>query len=139
MCLFISPEPLSSLEPKVSFPPLRFTLASFFEFLPSILDFKMGYAFLLNITASLATFRQKFEIPDDVEAMYCHESEIALHRGEHTAFFPLMAILEGGVRFLVNTLLLNTLRYYGLCPDQLLPNFYRAVSCVSRLNHTFGL
>ena len=99
----------------------------------------MGYAFLLNTAASLATFRQKFDIPDDVEVVYCHESEIALHRGEHIAFFPLMAILKGGVRFPVDPLLLNTLRYYGLCPDQLPPNFYRAVSCISRLNHTFGL
>jgi len=98
MQLFISLEPPSSLEPKVSFLPLPFTSA-FFEFLPSILDFKMGYAFLLNTVASLATFRQKFDILDDVEVAYCHESEIALHRGEHIAFFPLMAILEGGVRF----------------------------------------
>ena len=36
-------------------------------------------------------------------------------------------------------LLINTLRYYGLCPDQLPPNFYQVVSCVSRLNHTFDL
>ena len=99
----------------------------------------MGYAFLLNTTPSLATFRQKYDIPDDVEVVYFHESEIALHRGEHIAFFPLMAILKGGVRFPVDPLLLNTLRYYGLCPDQLPPNFYRAVSCISRLNHTFGL
>ena len=139
MRLFISPKPPSSLVPKVSFLPLPFTSTSFFEFLPSILDFKMGYAFLLNTTASLATFRQKFDIPDDVEVVYCHESEIALHRGEHTTFFPLMAILEGGVRFPVDLLLLNTLRYYGLCPDQLPPNFYRVVSCVNRLNHTFDL
>ena len=139
MRLSISPEPPSSLEPKVSFLPPPFTLASIFEFLPSILEFKMGYSFLLNIVASLATFRQKFDILDDVEVAYCHKSEIALHRGEHTAFFPLMAILEGGVRFPVNPLLLNTLRYYRLCPNQLPPNFYRVVSCVSRLNHTFGL
>ena len=95
MRLFISPEPLSSLEPKVSFLPLPFTLASFFEFLPSILDFKMGYAFLLNIAASLATFRQKFEIPDDVEAVYCHESEIALHRGETYCFLSLNGYSRG--------------------------------------------
>ena len=139
MRLFISPEPPSSLEPKVSFLPLPFTSASFFEFLPSILVFKMGYAFLLNTTPSLATFRQKYDIPDDVEVVYCHESEIALHRGEHTTFFPLMAILEGGVRFLVDPLLLNTLRYYRLCLDQLPPNFYQVVSCASRLNHTFSL
>ena len=99
----------------------------------------MGYAFLLNSVASLAIFRQKFEIPDEVEVRYCHESKIALHRREQTTFFPLMANLEGRVRFLVDPFLLNTLRYYGLCPDQLLPNFYRVVSCVNRLNHTFGL
>ena len=135
MRLFNSPEAPSSLELKVSFLPLPFTSTSFFEFLPSILYFKMGYAFLLNTAASLATFRQKFDIPDDVEVVYCHESKIILHRWEHIAFFPLMAILEGGVRFPMDTHLLNTLRYYGLCPNQLPPNFYRVVSCFSRLNH----
>ena len=99
----------------------------------------MGYAFLLNTEASLATFRQSFNIPDDVDVAYCHESEIALHRGANTTFFPLMAILKGGLRFPVDPLLLNTLRYYGLCLDQLLPNFYQVVSCVSRLNKMFGL
>ena len=139
MRLLTSPETLSSLEPKVSFLPPPFTSASFFKFLPSILGFEIGYAFLLDTPASLATFRQKFDIPDDVEVAYCHESEIALHRGRDTAFFPLMAILEGGVRFLMDPLLVNTLRYYGLCPDQLPLNFYRVVNCVSRLNHTFDL
>ena len=99
----------------------------------------MGYAFLLNTEASLATFRKKIDISNDVEVAYCHKSEIALHRGANTAFFHLMAILEGGVRFPVDHLLLNTLRYYGLCLDQLPPNFYQVVSCVSRLNQTFGL
>ena len=36
-------------------------------------------------------------------------------------------------------LLLNTLRFYGLCPNQLPLNFYRVVSCVSKLNKIFGL
>ena len=139
MRLFTSPETLSFLEPKVSFLPPPFTSTSFFKFLPSILDFKMGYAFLSDTAASLATFRQKFDIPDDVEVAYCHESKIALHRGRGTTFFPLMGILEGGVRFPVDPLLVNTLRYYGLCPDQLPPKFYRVVSCVRRLNHTFDL
>ena len=99
----------------------------------------MGYAYLLNTKASLATFRQNNSIPNDVEVAYCHESEIVLHRGVGIAFFPLMSILEGGVRFPIDPLLLNTLRYYGLSLDQLPPNFYRVVSCVSRLNQTFGL
>ena len=71
----------------------------------------MGYAFLLNTKTSLATFRKTFDIPNDVEVAYCHESEIALHRGASTVFFPLMAILEGGVRFPVDPLLLNTFKY----------------------------
>ena len=79
------------------------------------------------------------DIPGDVEVAYCHESEIALHRGHGTVFFPLMAILGGGVRFPMDPFLVNTLRYYGLCLDQLPPNFYQVVSCVSRLNHTFDL
>ena len=57
----------------------------------------------------------------------------------NTTFFPLMAILEDVVGFLADPLLLNTLRYYRLCPDQLPPNFYQVVSCVSRLNQMFGL
>ena len=99
----------------------------------------MGYAYLLNIEASLATFRQNYSVPNDVEVAYCHESEIILHRGVGTAFFPLMSILEGGVRFPIDPLLLNTLRYCGLSLDPLPPNCYRVVSCVSRLNQTFGL
>ena len=48
----------------------------------------MGYAFFLNIEVSLATFRQKFDIPGDVEVAYCHKSEIALHKGADIAFCP---------------------------------------------------
>ena len=77
----------------------------------------MGYAYLLNTEASLATFRQMFNILDDVDVAYCYESETTLHRRANTAFFLLMAILEGGVRFPVDLLLLNILRFYGLCPD----------------------
>ena len=99
----------------------------------------MGFAYLLNVRAPLTAFRQSFGVPDDVEMAYCHESEIALHRGTGTSFILLMSVLEGGVRFPIDSLLLNTLRYYGLSPDQLPPNFYWVVSCVGRLNQTFGL
>ena len=76
----------------------------------------MGYAYLLNTKASLATFRQNYSIPNDVEVAYCHESEIVLHRGVGIAFFPLMSILEGEVRFPVDPLLLNTLDTTGSAP-----------------------
>ena len=95
----------------------------------------MSYSYLLNTKVSLATFRQAFNIPEDVNVAYCHETKIALYMCSRSniAFFPLMAILEGRVRFPVDPFLLNTLRFYGLCPDQLPPNFYRVVSCINRL------
>ena len=39
----------------------------------------------------------------------------------------------------IDPLILGTLRFYGLCPNQIPPNFYRVVSCISRLNQLFGL
>ena len=101
----------------------------------------MRFSHLLSTEASLANFREAFNILGDVDVAYCHEGDIALHRrsGSNIAFFPLMAILKGGVRFLVDPLLLSTLRFYGLCPDQFPPNFYRVISCVSRLNQIHGL
>ena len=139
VCPLISPKTLPSLEPKVSSLPSSLTSNFFQEFPLSALDFEMGYFFLLDTLGSLAIFRQKFDVPGDVEVAYCHESEISLHKGQGTAFFPLMAVLKGGVRFPVDPLVVSTLRYYGLCPDQLPPNFYRVVSYISRLNHTFDL
>ncbi|KAL0000447.1 hypothetical protein SO802_014228 [Lithocarpus litseifolius] len=90
----------------------------------------MGYSHLLSFEASLASFRAAYDVLRDVDIAYCHESDIALHRRSNSniAFFPLMAILEGGVRFPVD-LIIGTLWFYGLCPDQLPPNFYRVVSC----------
>lgn len=39
----------------------------------------MGYSYLLESSAALATFRSKFNVPDDVDVAYCHESDIELH------------------------------------------------------------
>ena len=101
----------------------------------------MGFSHLLSTEASLANSREVFNILGDVDVAYCHEGDIALHRrsGSNIVFFPLMAILEGGVRFPVDPLLLSTLSFYGLCLDQLPPNFYQVVSCVSRLNRIYWL
>ena len=101
----------------------------------------MGYSHLLSSEASLASFKVAHNVPRDVDIAYCHEGDIDLHRrtSVNTVFFPLMAILKAEVRFPIDLLIIGTLRLYGLCPNQLPPNFYRVMSCVSRLNHRFGL
>ena len=96
----------------------------------------MGFSHLLSSEAALATFRAAYNVLEDVDIAYCHEGNIDIQRqrGVNIVFFPLMAILEGGVRFPIDALVINTLRFYGLCSDQLSSNFYRVVSCFSRLN-----
>ena len=86
----------------------------------------MDYAHLLAFDASLATFRAAYGILGDVDIAYCHQGDIEIQRlhGSNTVFFPLMSILEGGIRFPVDPLVIGTLRFYGLCPDQLPPNFF---------------
>ena len=85
----------------------------------------MGYSYLLAPRAPLAAFRAAYGVPKDVDIAYCHEGDITLqrHAGPNVAFFPLMAILEGGVRFPIDPLIIGTFRFYGLCPDQLPPTF----------------
>ena len=83
----------------------------------------MGYSHLLSLEASLASFKAAYNALGDVDIAYCHVGDIDLYRriSLNTVFFPLMAILEGGVRFHVNPLIIGTLRFYNLCPDQLPP------------------
>ena len=99
----------------------------------------MIFSHLFRTKAALANFRARFAIPPDVDVAYCHKDSIALERRPHVVFLPLMSILEGGVRFPIDPLILRTLRFYGLCLDQLLPNFYQVVSSVSQLNDLCGL
>ena len=83
----------------------------------------MGYSHLLSSEAFLATFRVAYDVPEDVVIAYYHQGYIEIQRrhGTNTVFFPLMSILEGGIRFPIDPLVIGTLRFYGLCPDQLPP------------------
>ena len=74
----------------------------------------MGYSYLLSSEASLASFRAAYNAPEDLDIAYCHEGDIDIQRrrGVNTVFFPLMAILEGGVRFPVDPLIISTLRFF---------------------------
>ena len=99
----------------------------------------MGFAYLLRTPATSIVFRVRFNIPQDVEVEFCPEGNIENDRLLRVVFFPLMLILEGGVRFLVNLILLKTLSFYGLSSDQCFLNFYRVVNSVIRLNNLYGL
>jgi len=69
----------------------------------------MGFSHLLNTNADIESFKDRFNIPRDVNISYCHEGDTEDQRLLHVVFFPLMSTLEGGVRFPVDPLLLRTL------------------------------
>ena len=94
----------------------------------------MGFSHLLRANANVKSFKTKFNIPRDVNISYYHEGDIEDQRLPHVVFFPLMSILEGGVWFPAEPLLLRTLGFYRLSPEQCLTNFYMADSCVGCLN-----
>ena len=79
----------------------------------------MGFSHLLSSEASLASFWATYNVPRDFYIAYCHEGDINLRRrtSANTVLFPLIAILEGGVGFPVDPLVIGTLKFYGLCPD----------------------
>ena len=77
----------------------------------------MGFSHLLRIEAALANFRARFSISPDIDILYYHEDNIALEGCPQVVFFPLLSILEGGVRFPIDPLILRMLRFYSLRPN----------------------
>ena len=74
-----------------------------------------------------------------MQIKYCPRGNIENDRHPRVVFLPLIAILEGDIRFPVDPLLLRTLSFYGLSPDQCLPKFYRVVNSVRCLNKLYNL
>ena len=77
----------------------------------------MGFVYLLNFDAAVVAFETRFNIPQDIQIEYYPRGNIENDRRPRAVFLPLMAILEGGIRFPVDPLLLKTLSFYGLSPD----------------------
>ena len=86
----------------------------------------MGYSHLLSFEASLATFRVAYGVLEDVDIAYCHQGDIDIqrHRGVNTVFFSLMAILEGGIRFPVDPLVIGNLGFTVYAPTNSPPTFF---------------
>ena len=53
--------------------------------------------------------------------------------------FWLVSVVEGGVRFPLHPLVRDCLREWKLCPCQLLPNGYKIIMGVVRLNQILGI
>lgn len=76
----------------------------------------MGFSHLLNTSADVETFKARFDILCDASISNYHEGDIKDQKFPFAVFFPLMSMLEGGVKFPVDTLLLRTLSFLTAKP-----------------------
>uniref|UniRef100_A0A2N9I524 Uncharacterized protein n=1 Tax=Fagus sylvatica TaxID=28930 RepID=A0A2N9I524_FAGSY len=92
----------------------------------------------VNTPEAMAVFRHVYEIPNDVRLRYVHWSD-ALNPPTGDLLIPVVAIVEGGIRFPMDPLLADFLNYFRLSPSQVNPNVFRIVMGTVELNRRLGL
>uniref|UniRef100_A0A2N9FTD1 Uncharacterized protein n=1 Tax=Fagus sylvatica TaxID=28930 RepID=A0A2N9FTD1_FAGSY len=92
----------------------------------------------MNTPEAMAVFRHVYEIPKDVRLRYVHWSD-ALNPPTGDLLIPVVAIVEGGIRFPMDPLLADFLNYFRLSPSQVNSNVFRIVMGTVELNRRLGL
>ena len=92
----------------------------------------------MNTPEAMAVFRHVYEIPNDVRLRYVHWSD-ALNPPTGDLLIPVVAIVEGGIRFPMDPLLADFLNYFRLSPSQVNPNVFRIVMGTVELNRRLCL
>ena len=86
----------------------------------------------------MEAFRRRYEVPDDVILALAPPDTDTHDQTESRVHVPLLAVVEGGVRFPLHPLLVEICSICRLTPLQLCPNFYRVVMGVVALNRLLG-
>ena len=92
----------------------------------------------VNTSEAMTQFRHHYSVPDDVYLEYKFWED-ALPKEPGDLILPLVAIIEGGIRFPLDPLLTNFLDYFNLFPFQINSNIFRIVMGVVELNRRLGL
>ena len=96
------------------------------------------YRHLLGDPGSIAFFRDAYKVPANVEVRPDGPDDGLAYRDGWMPFW-LVSIVEGGVRFPLHPLVRDCLREWRLCPCQLLPNGYKIIMGVVRLNEILDI
>jgi len=98
-----------------------------------------AYRHWVDTPSALETFREGYVIPADVQIRLNDPEDPfdGLYKGQIS--FPLVAVVEGGVRFPVHPLLRACLRLWQLNPNQLMPNAYKIIMGAVELNRILGI
>ncbi|KAF7151967.1 hypothetical protein RHSIM_Rhsim02G0153600 [Rhododendron simsii] len=86
----------------------------------------------------MANFRNHYEIPDNVATVLAPEDAIHECFDNDTLHIPVVVVIEGGVRFLLTTLLRQVLAHYKLSHMQVSGNFFWVVMDINAFNEMLG-
>jgi hypothetical protein len=93
---------------------------------------------LVDSEESMTQFRQLYQIPPSVSLSYCNADDLPpINRGE--ILIPIMAIVEGGVRFPLHSFLIDFLHTINATPSQVSINLFRIIMGIIALNRILGV
>ena len=94
---------------------------------------------LLNTPEGISNFRNTYSIPSDVQVRAPRVDDPLDSGSQYGMPFPTIAIVEGGIRFPLNRLLVLFFSLTNLFLAQCSPNLYRIVMGVAALNILLGI
>ena len=92
----------------------------------------------VNTPQAMVVFRRHYGVPDDVHLEYKFWKDTLICELEDL-ILPLVAIIEGSVRFPMDPFLAQFLDYFNLSSNQISPNIFRIVVGIVELNCRLGL
>ncbi|KAJ8644502.1 hypothetical protein MRB53_006250 [Persea americana] len=96
------------------------------------------YRHLLGDSGSIDHFRALYKVPSNVEVRLDVPDDGLTYRDGWMPFW-LVSVVEGGIHFPLHPLVRDCLWEWRLCPCQLLPNGYKIIMGVVRLNQILGI
>ena len=97
------------------------------------------FAYLVDFAKSIESFKAQYRIPLGVSVRYCKEGGWHTDRQEGEVLIPMIAFIEGGMRFPMGIITRDYLRVHRLVPTQCAPNMFRILGSIDALNEKMGL
>ena len=94
---------------------------------------------LIESKDGIEKFKADYGILPSVGLRYCKEGEWHFLRQGGEVVIPMIALIEGGMRIPIGSVMRNYLRFVRLTPTQCVLNVFKILGCVDALNEKMGL
>ena len=88
---------------------------------------------------AMEKFIADYRIPSNIGLRYCKEGEWHFMKEGGKVVIPMIAFIEGGMRFPMGSVMRDYLRHFLVAPTQCAVNVFRILGYVNALNEKMGL